>query len=1114
MSTAAAPRRAFDHDESQRRVRHPLQTLRKYIRAYVLLEGLAIALLFLAAWFWVGLLIDYGTFRLFAFDWLQELRDISPDADNALIVRLVLLGVFAVVLGGLVVTKVGLRWLREFNDGALALVLERRFPHELGDRLITAVELADTKKAAQYGYSPALIEQTIRDCVERIDRLPVAGAFNWGRLVWWWVLVGAATLGLLIIVGAAGAGIGMATGAVNSPMEFSWRFGDVATIWGERNLLLQNTYWPRRAHLELNRFQAKQGSPNEMRVPRDEARPELQARAIEWVVADRNTPDGWRPLLWADLDRFIDPALLARVDIPENWPHWVIDLDDLDVKVPTGLLPVSLQDRPAGEVRDTIYSEDNKQLVKNLEQAGALDAVDQLLNWKRWSMDKLGLQLDRTEVRVPLRATGAHDALVEVFAKLKDLVEMPSMSRTVRKLELPAEVKVIARGETSIISKPADPQRDHKFTFSLDQLKETAKLRMQGEDYYTPAKLITLVAPPSVKRLSVDKEEPAYIYQRLQGGEQGPLKGLKQRFRDVTISITGELSTIDVPIGSDVVVHAETDRRLREPVRMKAPAARDARDAGVVVPDQTVLLGSDRQSFQVDFQNVVRTLDFIFEFNDEDNVRGRRHIRIRPVDDLPPAFEGDVGLGVILRKPRARGTDAKVQGTAADAFLITADALLPFVGQISDDHGLTRVGWMFDVEPVDIELIGPAGKDTKDKVPTLVMGGNTRLRRAGLVASALQYHSASPTPPLGMSSYLNWLDRMLVADLGRSGSLQDQTFVMMDQFKALLEKKAVERDPKGDMIEIPATALADRLANNVRPLPPWAFSLRDEDGFDVKRLLPKLKGDSKTEGQLHYLLRVSVLATDNNVEGGKDKFADERGRTFWGNTTRSKSPIQFLVVTENELLAQISLEEEALFEKLDKAYDKLKLAKGLSDGQIAKLGEATDEKEIGLVSIRLDELRKALIDAGSDTSLVSTAYSNILKEMMANRVQKDRIERIADKIVFPLERAVDPKDGNFAVTDELYQKVFDAVDSDAQAGRGLPNKAAHQQSIQKAGKELEKLMERINSVLLALELGKSEAAERERLIRIEREQRAVLEALRVREVNIIQELLNELNGKK
>src|SRR4249920_2647481 len=119
MSTAAAPRPRFDRDETQRRVKHPLQTLRKYIRAYVFLEGAAIALLFLAAWFWVGLLLDFGTFRLFAFDWLQELRDVAPNSNNAFLIRVVLLGVLGVVLAGLVITKVVLRWMREFRDKAL-----------------------------------------------------------------------------------------------------------------------------------------------------------------------------------------------------------------------------------------------------------------------------------------------------------------------------------------------------------------------------------------------------------------------------------------------------------------------------------------------------------------------------------------------------------------------------------------------------------------------------------------------------------------------------------------------------------------------------------------------------------------------------------------------------------------------------------------------------------------------------------------------------------------------------------------------------------------------------------------------------------------------------------
>ena len=54
---------------------------------------------------------------------------------------------------------------REFSYPSLALVLEKRFPG-LGDRLITAVELADVRRAAAFGYSPELIQQTIAEARE------------------------------------------------------------------------------------------------------------------------------------------------------------------------------------------------------------------------------------------------------------------------------------------------------------------------------------------------------------------------------------------------------------------------------------------------------------------------------------------------------------------------------------------------------------------------------------------------------------------------------------------------------------------------------------------------------------------------------------------------------------------------------------------------------------------------------------------------------------------------------------------------------------------------------------------------------------------------------------
>src|SRR5947209_7559942 len=67
------PNRARSLAEDNQRVRGPLDRLRGYIRTYVSLEGLALALLFLAVCFWVGFLIDYGFFWLFRLDWIDYL---------------------------------------------------------------------------------------------------------------------------------------------------------------------------------------------------------------------------------------------------------------------------------------------------------------------------------------------------------------------------------------------------------------------------------------------------------------------------------------------------------------------------------------------------------------------------------------------------------------------------------------------------------------------------------------------------------------------------------------------------------------------------------------------------------------------------------------------------------------------------------------------------------------------------------------------------------------------------------------------------------------------------------------------------------------------------------
>src|SRR5262245_39084297 len=105
-------------------VMHPLERLRGTIRRYVTLEGLAVVGIYLALWFWIGLALDFGVFKTFRVDWVQEL----PKGVRGGLLLVLVAGLVAVVA-----MKVVRRLMVEFRPPSLALVLERRFPEQLGD---------------------------------------------------------------------------------------------------------------------------------------------------------------------------------------------------------------------------------------------------------------------------------------------------------------------------------------------------------------------------------------------------------------------------------------------------------------------------------------------------------------------------------------------------------------------------------------------------------------------------------------------------------------------------------------------------------------------------------------------------------------------------------------------------------------------------------------------------------------------------------------------------------------------------------------------------------------------------------------------------------------------
>jgi hypothetical protein len=141
-----------------------LSRLRRQIRRYVVIEGTALVLAVLGALFWLSLAVDHAWFQLSRLElpyWFHAGFDVTV----------------AGLVGFLAVSWIGLRLVRSFRSRALALVLERRFP-ELDDRLVTAVELAESNDSPGSELTEAMMSRTIDQAVEASRRIDLHGVFD------------------------------------------------------------------------------------------------------------------------------------------------------------------------------------------------------------------------------------------------------------------------------------------------------------------------------------------------------------------------------------------------------------------------------------------------------------------------------------------------------------------------------------------------------------------------------------------------------------------------------------------------------------------------------------------------------------------------------------------------------------------------------------------------------------------------------------------------------------------------------------------------------------------------------------------------------------------------
>ena len=914
--TAPAPR-----DEQ---VYHPLDRVRGIIRRYVLVEGVLSVALFFLAWFTLALALDYGVFKAFTWDWVQ---------DGARGVRVAALAAALLVLGGILVFRIVRRLTVEFSYPALALVLERRFPQVLGDRLITAVELADVDDAAKYGYSKSMIRQTIDEARERVGRVDVNEAFNWRRL---------RVMGLLAVAWVAGlAVLGLGSHAIASggvkPANAAWSSYHVASILVERDLLLMDTPWPRRALLELQGIDEKG-----IRTPRDTGKASVRVKAYRWVVADRGKPDGWRPLLWSEVNESF-------------------------VGVPVPDLALSAAGSPEVLVKDTATADDvieNPALVGTLKTALGSEKAEQL------------------------------DAVIR---SLEEMAADPANGRRFRKLEKPAEVTYKYTGVKGGGEGALKPEGGSEFGGDITGLKEDVLFRVRAADFRTPQRPITLVPPPGLIALKKTEYQPAYRHYAspLVPNEADPtaaavpggyalLRGLRQRMPDEQLALTGQSSHFSVPVGSEVVITGVTDKPIVRAFAIPQGKSHIPGAKFTVSPDGQKLYTNDpvpipvgrlvekdgdaeveRGTFTYEFRGADRitgreSVQFEIEFVNEDGLATRRQIQINVLDDNPPLAEV---LPDVIRR-------------VGKHHWVSARAKIPFntESRVKDDIGVSSVRYVASFVPEDVDAQRAMLPKNAEVLARRVVVPATA-QSFGQVATSVLDYAATFKPKIeatfGMDAFVS-RDRVLP---------REPLAVVL---KKLAEPKPADAQKVTSVLEFPLKhelrmGVRDESGNFQRYR--WAV---EGDYFDLG-VIEFDSADGKTkrklaaapdEPQMRYDVELYVEAFDTNFDTGPRSSKSE--------------PIPLLVVSDSDLLVEIGKDEQKLGVKLDDALKKLVLAKSKYDFVRSKTENHLPD-ELDAVRVRSKDAMQDVAKAREFVESVARDFRRIEQECVYNQLTPENI---------------------------------------------------------------------------------------------------------------------------
>lgn len=871
---------------------HPLEQLRGAIRRYVLWDALLSAGLFVVVWYWLGMALDYGLYRISGFDWVL-------DAPRWL--RVVTFAALALVFITILVTRLFLRLSRTMSYSSLALLLEKRFPTQLGDRLITAIEMSDVPKMVQLGYSESMLRQTIDDARDRVKSLPVDDIFNWSRLRIKGVLLALFALGILLMVAV---GYYAATGSI-SMKRFSRDFGNISTVWGERNIALLNTPWNRNSHLELIGFPES----GELRIGKDAAAPTIRVRAYRWVIADRDTEFGWRPLLWSDLSERL-----------------------------LGFKPSS-------------------------------------------SVAKGEIDLDRLEA-----AATKDDGVEQVLKKLELIVSANRQTRTIRKLQLPEAVTLTYAGENTRGKVNFSQEGLNEFTAEVSGLKESVRFQVRALDFVSQTRRITLVPPPLFSKLTRQEYQPAYLFHPPPLRENVPENAPRYDFKDLAaqrqfvgdkdLSLTGEKSVASILKGTEFELVGIADKPLSAVV-VKPKIGPLPKSLESLSPAMTLTpTGENRDTFRLSFRGddkPMATTEFDLNLIDDDNVVTTRTILIQVTEDQAPQVELAVD---VLRK-------------VGNQYLVTPIARVPFLTESKgkDDYGLSKLEFQFQYSAVDTQVV-------------VEIQANAL---AGIFASLpLQPSFATALTPLASATFTQALLSNKSATT-TTGKIPVERF--QEEFNRLTTATMSNFQAK---LKTPSSTETAQVIRETR------LTNQDLDTFNLQQAMPGLLENDPSKNQPRYKIEVNMLATDTNVESGP-------------KTGQNLEPVRLLVISEAELLAEMSKDEEALATKLDEVLKRLRTAQANLDQVTQRVSGPTPNKEtIQSAAVRALDIAQDLAKARDQSNSILTDYRRLERETRFNQLREETLKAYRDKITL-LEQICEKA---FADTEQAHSAVQTALAED------------------------------------------------------------------------------------